>query len=319
MQVGGQRVYVLFGEDEPRVSDDVGNFAAGGSDDGDLAGHGFDEHASELLLPVGTCARGEDEDVEGVVDAGHLRARHPRRPANAFGNAQMSGQSLQPSLLPARAHDVRLPLPRQPDQGPQEHIDALFGDESPRVPHGEGAPGGAPFGVGAEELGVHAELGENADGPFIPLASQHAQGLLISRDGKARVFVDVAFEGGEGDGIFAVDVLPGEEQGRDAEMGAVAEGQPCGQVVRFLIHVEHIGAQSAQLAAQRRVEVEVVGSGQADRDHPQLISPHMNPFQPLQPPFIPPIGGHENGQFDVRVRGDLLQFALIRAHNTGLG
>ena len=51
-EVHPECLYVVLGEDQPCLADDVGYLARVGAHNWNSTGHGLDEHATELLLPV---------------------------------------------------------------------------------------------------------------------------------------------------------------------------------------------------------------------------------------------------------------------------
>ena len=72
LQACGERVCIVFRENDPGVAEDSGNLTAVGSDDGHAAGHRLDKYPAKLFLPILHGSTGHDQHVDAVVESWHV-------------------------------------------------------------------------------------------------------------------------------------------------------------------------------------------------------------------------------------------------------
>ena len=134
-----QRRDVAFREDQPGVADHVRDLAAIRADHRHAASHGLDQHASELLLPVRSGERRQDQRVEGWVDVRHLRGGASAEEIDPVADTQRACQCAELGALRSVPHDGEPPAHiRQPGARAQQQIDAFLRDQRAGVADDEG-------------------------------------------------------------------------------------------------------------------------------------------------------------------------------------
>ncbi|MEZ4580843.1 MAG: hypothetical protein R3A10_04180 [Caldilineaceae bacterium] len=127
----------------------------------------------------------------------------------------------------------------------------------------------------------------------------------------------IALEPGERGRVAFVDVLPREEGTVDAKRRRAAQATPRGEVVRLLVHVQHIRATLAQFLVQGRIKVGVKVAVAAHGNGRQFVAVSVQALNFLRPARITPGRRRQHRQRHA-APGDLLRFALIRAHHQRL-
>ena len=178
-----------------------------------------------------------------------------------------------------------------------------------------------PLGRGrrAEDLGIHAELGDDGQAALVALGAPHLARFLVADDGIVDVAQHVALHQAEGQGIAPLDVLPGEKEALGPGPARQPQGVGRRQVVRLLVDVHQVGLHAPDLLAQTRVKVEVKVAVEGHGLDDQLVALGVLSLQLEDAPLVPPVGGHDDRQFHLGQARQLFQLFLVGADHAGLG
>src|SRR5690349_7027421 len=119
---------VVLGKEGPGVSNDVRHFAAAARENGHAAGHGFNQHASELLPPRRRGLTWRAEKGHGVEPVRDLVVDHAVRDVHA--TSKSARERVDRALLGSAADEKSTPVGARGAQRLDESLDAFLRHEA---------------------------------------------------------------------------------------------------------------------------------------------------------------------------------------------
>ena len=159
--------------------------------------------------------------------------------------------------------------PGRPGERSEQDEDALLLDETGDKANDRGVlvwrwPGG-------EQVGIHAELRDDAGRAGVAFGAQHPQRFAAAGNRVGAATKHAALEPAKRGRVVAHLVLPGEEQRARADASSQPTAVRGRQVVRLLVQVNQVGSDVTQHAAQPGPIEEVVATVEADRLDAQVV------------------------------------------------
>ena len=215
---------IPFGDQQPRVAEDVGDLAAVTADDRDARGHGFDEHPAKLFAPAARRQARRAQNVHRVEPLRNLAVRNPRHDLNAVGERCCKGMEI-PFEGPGESGGLFGPNPVDGD--PRTAPSLATSRRTParavrsRSSRGSRARVGIAARVGAELLGGArpGDAGRAGEQPS-PRRCPAARCSWRMQDHNRSVFTVVACEGRPGGGVARRNCL---RTGTDRSAGGTKE------------------------------------------------------------------------------------------------
>lgn len=234
---------------------------------------------------------------------------------HARGYPQRPRQRAQRLALVALADDVQLRRLGQLRERAQQDIHTFLAHQAPCKANDERLA--RCVRRWCERGFVHAKLRHERDRPAIPFRAPHGGGFGVADDQRVGVSQHVALHPSERRRVASVQVLPRKTHHRRTRPQARrrAHCKPSGEVMRLFVHVHKLRLQRTQHARERGIVVKVKVPAEAHGHNLQRIAARVRAFEHV----APPARRHERRERHIRLLGEQLTFALIRADHQRLG